>query len=57
MDHLLRIQQEPVTIFTAIESGDKDGARNAMRTHLADTCERIFNGPNGPKLLVEGRIF
>jgi len=56
MDHLLRVQQEHVAIFKAIESGDKDGARNAMRAHVADACDRIFNGPDDAKLLAESRI-
>jgi GntR family transcriptional repressor for pyruvate dehydrogenase complex len=55
-DHLLRVQQEHVTIFKAIEAGDGETARDAMRQHVADACERIFHGPDNAKVLAENRL-
>jgi DNA-binding GntR family transcriptional regulator len=34
-------------MFEAIEAGDKDAARLAMRTRIEDACRRIFEGPGG----------
>jgi GntR family transcriptional repressor for pyruvate dehydrogenase complex len=48
--HLLKIQSEHVAIFAAIEEGDRDGARRAMRNHLTDACNRMFNGPDASNL-------
>jgi GntR family transcriptional repressor for pyruvate dehydrogenase complex len=54
--HLLRIQTEHVEIFAAVEAGDKDGARRAMRNHLTDACDRMFNGPDAGDLQVPNSI-
>lgn len=54
--HLMRVQAEHVGIFAAIEAGDKDGARQAMRNHLTDACNRMFNGPDAGDLQVPGSI-
>ena len=47
LDHLLTVQAEHVAMFQAIEAGDKDGARLAMRTHIEHACQRVFEGPGG----------
>jgi len=47
-EHLLTVQAEHVVMFEAIEGGDKDAARNAMRAHIANACSRIFEGPARP---------
>ncbi len=39
------VQSEHVTILDAITQGDADGARRAMRTHLSNSCTRLFLGP------------
>jgi GntR family transcriptional regulator, transcriptional repressor for pyruvate dehydrogenase complex len=54
--HLMRIQAEHVGIFAAVEAGDKDGARRAMRSHLTDACNRMFNGPDAGDLQVPSSI-
>jgi len=54
--HLQRIQAEHVAIFTAIEAGDKEAARRAMRAHLTEACDRMFNGPDYENLLVRSPI-
>ncbi len=46
--HLMTIQGEHVEIYRAIEAGDADTARRAMRTHLDNTCQRVFDGPAEP---------
>jgi GntR family transcriptional repressor for pyruvate dehydrogenase complex len=43
----LVVQAEHVAVLEAIEAGDPDRARTAMRTHLANACKRLFQGP-GP---------
>jgi DNA-binding FadR family transcriptional regulator len=45
LEHLLTVQAEHVAMFEAIEAGDKDAARSAMRTHIENACSRIFEGP------------
>ena len=45
LEHLLTVQAEHVVMFEAIEAGDKEAARNAMRAHIANACSRIFEGP------------
>jgi DNA-binding FadR family transcriptional regulator len=45
LEHLLTVQAEHVAMFEAIEAGDKDAARIAMRTHIEHACSRIFEGP------------
>jgi GntR family transcriptional regulator, transcriptional repressor for pyruvate dehydrogenase complex len=45
LQHLLTVQAEHVVMFEAIEAGDKEAARNAMRAHIANACARIFDGP------------
>jgi GntR family transcriptional repressor for pyruvate dehydrogenase complex len=47
LEHLLTVQAEHVVMFEAIEGGDKEAARNAMRAHIANACSRIFEGPGG----------
>jgi DNA-binding FadR family transcriptional regulator len=48
-EHLRTVQEEHVAIFTAVEDGDGTRARQAMRSHLTNTCQRIFRGPQtGP---------
>jgi DNA-binding FadR family transcriptional regulator len=47
LEHLRAVQTEHVMMFEAIEAGDKDAARLAMRTHIEDACRRIFEGPGG----------
>ncbi len=47
LDHLLTVQAEHVAMFEAIEAGDKDAARLAMRTHIENACSRVFEGPGG----------
>ena len=39
------VQSEHVAVLEAIEAGDPDRARAAMRTHLANSCKRLFQGP------------
>jgi DNA-binding FadR family transcriptional regulator len=39
------VQSEHVAIMAAIDSGDADEARRAMRAHLANSCTRLFLGP------------
>ena len=43
--HLRAVQSEHVAILDAIGRRDPGGARDAMRDHLARTCDRIFRGP------------
>ena len=45
LDHLLTVQAEHVAMFDAIEAGDKEAARRAMRTHIENACSRVFEGP------------
>jgi DNA-binding FadR family transcriptional regulator len=45
LDHLLVVQAEHVAMFEAIEAGDKEAARLAMRTHIENACSRVFEGP------------
>jgi DNA-binding FadR family transcriptional regulator len=45
-EHLLTVQAEHVAMFEAIEAGDKDAARLAMRTHIENACSRVFDGPD-----------
>lgn len=45
MDHLLTVQAEHVRIFEAIENGDAETARISMRTHVENSCRRVFEGP------------
>ena len=47
LDHLLTVQAEHVAMFEAIEAGDKEAARLAMRTHIQNACRRVFEGPGG----------
>lgn len=42
--HLGAVQGEHTQILEAIERRDSAGARNAMRSHLLRTCNRIFKG-------------
>jgi DNA-binding FadR family transcriptional regulator len=45
-DRLRIVQAEHIEIFDTIAAGDSEGARQAMRRHLANACSRIFDGPN-----------
>jgi GntR family transcriptional regulator, transcriptional repressor for pyruvate dehydrogenase complex len=45
LEHLLIVQAEHVAMFEAIEAGDKEAARIAMRTHIENARSRIFEGP------------
>lgn len=47
LEHLRAVQTEHVVMFEAIEAGDKDAARLAMRTHIENACRRVFEGPGG----------
>jgi DNA-binding FadR family transcriptional regulator len=47
LDHLMTVQAEHVAIVDAIETGDRDAARLAMRTHVEHACQRVFEGPGG----------
>ncbi len=47
LEYLRTVQGEHVAIFGAIEERDGEKARQAMRTHLSNTCRRIFHGPAG----------
>jgi GntR family transcriptional regulator, transcriptional repressor for pyruvate dehydrogenase complex len=44
--HLDAVQSEHVAIYDAIRRRDPAGAREAMRSHLTNTCDRIFRGPS-----------
>ena len=39
------VQNEHVAVLKAIETGDPEAARAAMRLHLANSCKRLFQGP------------
>jgi DNA-binding FadR family transcriptional regulator len=41
----LIVQAEHVAVLTSIEAGDPAAARDAMRRHLANACQRLFEGP------------
>jgi DNA-binding FadR family transcriptional regulator len=45
LEHLRTVQTEHVVMLEAIEAGDKDAARLAMRTHIENACSRVFEGP------------
>lgn len=45
LEHMLTVQGEHVALFKAIEAGDRDAARLAMRTHVEHGCQRVFEGP------------
>jgi GntR family transcriptional regulator, transcriptional repressor for pyruvate dehydrogenase complex len=45
IEHLRIVQTEHVEMFEAIEAGDKDAARRAMRAHVEGACWRVFEGP------------
>jgi DNA-binding FadR family transcriptional regulator len=38
------VQEEHIAIYDAIEAGDKEGAAVAMRCHISNTCDRVFEG-------------
>jgi GntR family transcriptional repressor for pyruvate dehydrogenase complex len=44
-DRLLTVQAEHVAVLKAIEAGEPEKARAAMRTHLENACRRLFQGP------------
>jgi GntR family transcriptional regulator, transcriptional repressor for pyruvate dehydrogenase complex len=41
----LLVQAEHVAVLEAVEAGDPERARIAMRTHLGNACRRLFQGP------------
>jgi GntR family transcriptional regulator, transcriptional repressor for pyruvate dehydrogenase complex len=45
VERLRLVQSEHVAIMQAIEAGDPQLARQAMRAHLANSCARLFLGP------------
>lgn len=45
LDHMLTVQAEHIALYEAIEAGDRDAARLAMRTHVEHGCQRVFEGP------------
>ncbi len=47
LDRLRVVQAEHIAIVRAIETGDKEAARSAMRTHVGNACTRVFEGPAG----------
>jgi DNA-binding FadR family transcriptional regulator len=44
-DRLRVVQAEHIAILRAIEAGDANLASVAMRAHLENACNRVFNGP------------
>ncbi len=44
-ERLLLVQAEHVAVMEAVEAGDAERARTAMRTHLTNACRRLFEGP------------
>jgi GntR family transcriptional repressor for pyruvate dehydrogenase complex len=44
-EHIQGVQTEHVLIYNAIEAGEQEAAKAAMRQHLSNTCDRIFRGP------------
>ena len=44
-EHVMITQGEHVAIYAAIEAQDGEAARQAMRLHLDNTRQRIFEGP------------
>jgi GntR family transcriptional repressor for pyruvate dehydrogenase complex len=44
-ERVLVVQAEHVAVLQAIEAGDPEKARAAMRTHLENACHRLFQGP------------
>jgi DNA-binding GntR family transcriptional regulator len=45
-EHIQGVQTEHVMIYNAIEAGDQEVAKAAMRQHLSNACDRIFKGPS-----------
>ncbi len=44
-ERLRVVQGEHVAIMEAVEAGEAEAARRAMRAHLANSCTRLFLGP------------
>lgn len=44
-EHIQGVQTEHVLIYNAIEAGEQEAAKAAMRQHLSNACDRIFKGP------------
>lgn len=56
-ERLRVVQAEHVRIMKAIEAGDPEQARQAMRAHLGDSCRRLFLGPGAaPGPFEKGRV-
>jgi DNA-binding FadR family transcriptional regulator len=47
LEHLLTVQAEHVAVFEAIQRGEPEPARAAMRLHVENSCHRVFEGPGG----------
>lgn len=43
-ERLMLVQKEHYAIFQAIERGDREGARTAMRRHIDNARQRVFEG-------------
>jgi GntR family transcriptional repressor for pyruvate dehydrogenase complex len=61
IEHLRTVQNEHVFMFEAIEAGDKEVAREAMRAHVKNSCSRVFDGPGSearrlPEMPAGGRL-
>src|SRR3712207_7062722 len=41
------MKAEHGAVYEAIEAGDQDGARRAMRRHIENAHRRVFEGPDG----------
>jgi GntR family transcriptional repressor for pyruvate dehydrogenase complex len=41
------VHAEHIAVLEAVEAGDPDRARSAMRNHLDNACKRLFQGPGG----------
>jgi GntR family transcriptional regulator, transcriptional repressor for pyruvate dehydrogenase complex len=47
-EHRLAVQTEHVALYEAIEAGDAESARRAMRAHIENTRLRVFEGGAAP---------
>ena len=44
IERLRTVQREHIAIFEAIEAGNKEAASSAMRRHISNTCDKVFEG-------------
>jgi DNA-binding FadR family transcriptional regulator len=56
-ERLRTVQAEHIAILRAIEAGDAELASAAMRTHLENACNRVFNGPGAASPVDESKQF